>query len=412
MAATPREALDELWQTLRDHYPMLEYAGAVGDQWAEELRPAVHAASDLAAAYPLLERLVLRLDDYHTRLEYPGKAGPRPQAPLRLGWIEDGLTVLEGDASAGRPAAGEVVLRLDGVPATTAMRAALSESHGPTPAARRRDACRRLVEGDGGSPLDVETESGHYRLTRPPLPPTDSHPPAPTLTWPADGVACLRVPAWGGRGTDAFVAHLDALLEGARDSPALVVDVRGNGGGSDALADACTGRFARAPVVSSISFWRRAGTNLFERSVEICTPRGPWRYGGRFAVLLDEGCASACEHFVSGMEAAGACLVGTPTRGACGWMERIPLRSGATLVCARSFPLHGHTPSPLTGMAPHYLSPPTRADLRAGLDTALRTAADWLRSDRPRPAAHGLTWPEPGPVTLEQDRTGNGRDFA
>ncbi len=404
---TPQEALDELWQTLRAHYPMLEYAGAVGDDWAEALRPALQQATDLAAAYPLLERLVERLNDYHTRLEYPGKAPPLPRAPVRLGWIDGGLTVLAVDTPADGLAAGDLVLRLDGVPADAAFRAALVESHGPTPAARWRDACRRLVEGDAGSDLKLETAAGCYLLPRPARQRAPGTPQPPLLTWAAEDVAMLRVAGWGGLQADAFVAHLDARLEEARDAPCLVVDVRGNGGGSDALADACTGRFARQAVVSSISFWRQAGTNRFERSVEVCVPRGPWHYGGRFAVLTDEGCASACEHFVSGMEAAGACLVGTPTSGACGWMERIPLRSGATLICSRSFPLHGHTPSPMGGIPPHYQAPPTRADLRGGVDTALRTAIAWLRSGRPCPAAHGLSWPDPGPETQVPDSTYN-----
>ncbi len=401
---TPLEALDELWQALRDHYPMLEYAGALDDEWAEALRPALRAAVDLDAAYPHLARLVARLNDYHTRLEYPGRPGPRPRAPVRLGWIDGGLAVRSATTPDGGPAPGEAVLRLDGVPAADAFAAALAAAHGATPWTRLRDACRRLEEGDAGSVLELETDSGRHRLVRPAQSP-DPSPGPPSLTWAAEDIALLRVPAWGGMEAGAFVAHLDAVLEAARDCPHLIVDVRGNGGGSDALADACTGRFARRAVVASISFWRRAKTNLFERTVEVCEPRGPWRYTGRFAVLIDEGCASACEHFVSGMEAAGACLVGMPTSGACGWMQRIPLQSGATLVCSRSLPLHGQTASPQNGIPPHYQAPPTRDDLRYGVDTALQTATAWLRGGRPRPAAHGLTWPEPGPAAARLNET-------
>jgi C-terminal processing protease CtpA/Prc len=102
--------------------------------------------------------------------------------------------------------------------------------------------------------------------------------------------------------------------------------VRNNRGGSDDLADLVTGRFLHAPIVSSISFHREAGTNRYEKTIEIAQPRGPWRYAGRVAVLTNEDCASACEHFVSGIRASGeAILVGRPTTGACGWRKPIPL---------------------------------------------------------------------------------------
>ncbi len=200
------------------------------------------------------------------------------------------------------------------------------------------------------------------------------------------GVGYIRIRAWGRFSPDEF----DKLLEPLRDKPALILDVRDNGGGSDGLADKVIGRFLTKPVLVSVSFQRRPGTNLYEKIVFTAPPRGPWRYPGRVAVLTNEGCASACEHFISGMFEAGATLVGTPTIGACGWSKEILLPGGVSLRCALTFPLHGKVPSPLNGIAPHYLATPTIADLRAGRDTVLEKAIALLNAPPgPAPGASG-----------------------
>jgi C-terminal processing protease CtpA/Prc len=139
-------------------------------------------------------------------------------------------------------------------------------------------------------------------------------------------------------------------------------------------------------VIASISFHRQVPGVTFERSVEKISPRGPWRYEGRVAVLTDEGCMSATEHFVSGMAEAGALLCGTPTSGACGWIRPIKLPEGARLNASQTFPLHtGGMPSPLMGIAPHICAHRTLADLQAGKDTALLAALKWLKSGDPLP---------------------------
>ena len=111
-------------------------------------------------------------------------------------------------------------------------------------------------------------------------------------------------------------------------SSGIIIDVRGNGGGQDNLASQVVGRFIKTPVIASISFHRVVPGLTYERTVDMTQPRGPWRYEGRVAVLTDEGCMSACEHFVSGMAEAGALLCGTPTSGACGWIRSVDLPGG------------------------------------------------------------------------------------
>src|ERR1035441_4260528 len=128
------------------------------------------------------------------------------------------------------------------------------------------------------------------------------------------GLPVLRISHWGNDSTMKLVARFDELLAQFRDRPGLVIDVRGNGGGLDDLASQVVGRFLKTTVVASISFHRQVPGLTFERTVDRIAPRGPWRYEGRVAVLTDEGCMSASEHFVSGMAEAGAPLCWPPPK--------------------------------------------------------------------------------------------------
>ena len=141
----------------------------------------------------------------------------------------------------------------------------------------------------------------------------------------ADGVPVIRITRWGNDGSTKLATRFDEILGQYRDRPGLIIDVRGNGGGQDDLAGQVVARFLKEPIIASISFHRQVPGQTFERTVERVEPRGPWRYEGRVAVLIDEGCLSACEHFVSGMAEAGALLCGTPTSGACGWIRPVRL---------------------------------------------------------------------------------------
>jgi len=383
----PEDALDQVWAALRDHYPLMEYLGAYDDEWREEIRPRVRAARDLAEALPVIEELVLRFQDCHTRLLWPGKP-ERTRPGVRLGWVEGGVAVLRADADTGL-APGDRVLAVDGAEATAAVREAWPRSQGADPEAHAQSACDRLASGRPGTVLHLRTERGDVALTRPPeAPPGRPRTPLGFRRLPEGDAGILRVAAWGGEG---FLERMDALFEEAEALPHLVIDVRGNGGGDDALARACAGRFVQRRFLCSIALHREPGTDTYRRELSFCEPRGPWRYTGRVAVLADAGCHSACVHFVAAMAASGAaCIVGTPTDGGGGFMRRIDLTCGATVIVSRMFPIDGGVagiPSPLHGTPPHIPVPPTIADLRAGRDGPLEAALAWLRSGHPIPAA-------------------------
>jgi len=113
------------------------------------------------------------------------------------------------------------------------------------------------------------------------------------------GIPYLAFGAWNP--SQVNIDTVDAVLNRFRDRPGLIIDVRMNGGGNDALALQVAGRFTREPrLIEYVQF--RDGpdhddfTALQPRYVQ---PRGPWQYEGRVVVLTGRGVFSSNETFVS-----------------------------------------------------------------------------------------------------------------
>lgn len=204
-----------------------------------------------------------------------------------------------------------------------------------------------------------------------------------THKWLEDRIGYIKVVTFNGIGEREFVIKFDAALEEFRDSRAMILDVRGNPGGSDVLGDLMNGRFTEEAVVSSIDFWREEGTDRYKKAVGWVMPRGPWTYEKPVAVLIDGVCASACEHFVSGAEATGRMLlVGTPTDGSGGGPKSVSLPSGAVVrisraisirACGIVFEGHGIPPHIEVGSEPQKGGDPA-------LKETLRALEGWIRS--------------------------------
>jgi hypothetical protein len=206
---TPEKALEQVWRGLCDGYPLREYVGAWGDAWLEEFRPRVRAASDLAEAFPIIEELVLRFQDCHTRLHWPGKP-ERIRPPARLGWVEGGVAVLCAEPGTGlRP--GERVLAVDGLDAEAAVRAAWPHVSGAHPEGHVQGACDHMVAGAPGTSLSLTTERSTGVLERRRTSQTAAavQPAVALRQLPGDDAAVLRVRAWHG---ERLAEHLDRAL--------------------------------------------------------------------------------------------------------------------------------------------------------------------------------------------------------
>ena len=281
-----------------------------------------------------------------------------------------------------------MLVAVDDKPAADCLAFQLQRVCNSTDRGRFRAACAQLLAGRPGTDLTLKVEGSDKALRQVTLRrernPAFLNEPTLSSRHLESSLGYIRISRWGGAN---LVAQFDQALEELKNSKGLVIDVRGNGGGIDTLADEVNGRFIEKPVVSSIDFWRQPGTNQFGKTVGRVQPRGPWAYKGRVVLLIDEGCASACEHFVSGMEAMGhVLLVGTPTNGAGGGPTLVELCDGTKVAISRALGLRangvvfeGH------GIPPHIVSSPSLEDLRRGRDAALDISEAWLLSGDPIP---------------------------
>ena len=188
---------------------------------------------------------------------------------------------------------------------------------------------------------------------------------------------------------DSIPAALDRLA----DAPALVVDLRRNGGGSSWLGYLLLDRLAEAPYVPMRS-WAREDVGLYQawgrvpRTVPVDVPaRAPdttAHYGGPVAVLIGPATFSAAEDVAVAFDAMGrGVLVGEPTGGSTGQPLSFALPGGGS---ARVRVKHDAYPDGTefigVGVRPDVAVRPTLADLRAGRDPALEAAVEVVRAAR------------------------------
>ncbi|MCU0648112.1 MAG: S41 family peptidase [Gemmatimonadaceae bacterium] len=188
----------------------------------------------------------------------------------------------------------------------------------------------------------------------------------------ADSVAYLRVRRFAPRAyEDSAVATMRRAL---MQAPAVIVDVRGNSGGSTPrrLLHTLRGDSAtpRLPIERST-----IGSDRLAVLARLRPIRGP-RYRGVLIILIDRGCASACEDFVAPLAASRrALVVGDTTWGSTGQPQSIDLGDGMSFrVSARRYTQVDGSPFEGVGVAPHIAVAVPAASLQSGADPVLERA--------------------------------------
>lgn len=196
-----------------------------------------------------------------------------------------------------------------------------------------------------------------------------------------DGVPYLTIGGWGSN--SIRTADFDAAFERYRTAPAVILDVRPNGGGNDSLAFEIAGRFTSATITVGTVRFRNgpAHTDFGPPTTRTVSPRGPWQYGGRVYLLVGAGCASSNESFIMAMsQLPNVTLVGERTAGATGNPGAFPLAGGWSYTVSRwiEYTPDGHVIED-NGLSPNVVVPSSAADFALGRDPVL----DWaLRAAR------------------------------
>jgi carboxyl-terminal processing protease len=184
--------------------------------------------------------------------------------------------------------------------------------------------------------------------------------------WLEDGrIAYIRVPSFA---NPEYEGAAVALVRRFESSPALIVDVRRNGGG------ATPGRLIAALMDRPWRGWRQIVPARDSRAQDPIESA----YAGRMFVLVDRFCGSACEDFVMPFkDTRRATLVGETTQGSSGNPHRASVGPGLTVsVGAVRYRFPDGSPFEGVGIAPDVDVRRRLADVAAGRDAVLARALE------------------------------------
>ena len=322
-------AIGAVWNTVNDHYYRADLNGvdwrAARDKW----QPLALSAATDDEFWERLDQMAGELADVHTRVESPKAVAQRKeQQVLSLGLnirlIDGALVVLsvnpESDAYWSGVRAGMRLLRIDGKDAQTQWQiwAQAARKTSSSQAALRMPLRRLNVNANeairesasatfGLSFARVDGSEFDVRLR----PKTLSTRPVVTSRVLPSGIGYVRFTSFQESLRGNVLSAIDAL----KDTPALVLDLRGNGGGSGAMAEAIVGSFMKTKTVIGRTETRtgKPVTLAFGvikiASPEASVPGKPDAYAGKVAVLVDTDSASASEATAGALQSTGRAIV-------------------------------------------------------------------------------------------------------
>lgn len=388
-------AFDFVWETIAERYHDPKLNGVDWKAVGQRYRPVALAAKDDAAFWEILDRMTGELRDSHTRVESPERVALRERdESISLGFafipLEGKLAVTsvstDSDAWWAGVRPGMTLVEIGGEPAMAAYERLMAETRfASTDRSRHFRALRRLLTGpeDSKVPFTFERSDGsRFQATVARRKFTTR---ASTIhrVLPS-GFGYLRLTQWTlGVGSRA-IARLDEM----RDTPGLIIDLRGNPGGAVQAVDQLLAEFfGKSTDLGRTTTRTGRPVSVLFGAVEIIklksTVEGnPKAYTGPVAIIVNSQSASASELFAGTMQAAGrAVVVGQPTCGCLlGFLGYARIPGGAELAYSEvGFVLSNGKRIEGEGVMPDYPVPIELADLVANRDRALEKAQEILR---------------------------------
>lgn len=399
-----------VWSEVKYTFPHFDNrAGLDWDATAQEFLPRAMAAENPDAYYGVLMEMVALLEDGHTRILPPwGYFKPgHDMAPLEVR-IMDGRFYVDrmGEdpalAAAGLTPGAEI-LAIDGVPVDRYFAENVLRYHtNNTVHGTEAFFVVYLLAGPAGEPteLTIRCRDGAERaatVVRNAM--SGDHPFMPRLVMNAmvattietrqlpGGLVYVNVPNFDhAQITEDFAALVEGLGD---DTRGLIIDVRHNPGGSDALVKSMVSRLIDEQVSTPVMKYRHfVGADVawghppeWETASNRIEPHDGKRYLGPLVVLTGGLTASSSEDLAIELRTAGrATLVGQTTGGSAGNGLRSALPGGGTLFVATFTALIPGTDEEYVGVgvAPDVEVWPTPADLAAGNDPVLERAIELL----------------------------------
>jgi carboxyl-terminal processing protease len=332
-----RETVDYVWRTISERYYRADLNGVDWVAARARWEPQIVAAKTDTEYWRLLDRMTAELGDSHTRVESPLQVEARRNQRVRsLGLsvreIEGQLIVAavnaDSDAFFAGVRSGMRMVEIDRRPAIDTWRTWVANARrSSSPQATRQGAMRALTElarsresgesGVPGVPIAVLRADGSRIDTMIALRDVSTRPSVTSRTLPS-GVGYVRLTEF----SEWLRRDLLAAINALKHTPALILDLRGNRGGSAAMANTLIGAFFREPTVVGKAVTRTGAPVTLAFGLVQAIPlerRIPGRgdaYTGKVLVLVDEFSASASEAVASGLQSTRrATIVGQTTCG-------------------------------------------------------------------------------------------------
>jgi len=195
-------------------------------------------------------------------------------------------------------------------------------------------------------------------------------------------IGYIAIGAWNTN--QVRITAVDSVLELLRGRAGLILDVRMNGGGNDALALQVAARFTTAQrVIEYIQFRDGPGHDDFTPlEPRTLAPRGPWQYDRPVIVLSGRGVFSSNETFISAMrEIPTVMVMGDTTGGSSGNPQEFTMAGGWAYTVPRWIAYTADLQViEWNGIAPDILVSAGPADFAAGRDAVLDSALMHLRA--------------------------------
>ncbi len=384
------EIFELVWRIINERYYDPSFNGVDWKAVHERYRPQVERAADDREFYGIFELMLGELRDGHTIFEPPPPPGvPPPEEGahrnigLKLGEAEGKVVVVEVEPDSDAERAGVRV----GMMLRTVNSKTVEEHFAFIRSLIAGSSSERLFKAKMLSALlyagFLETPR-HLGLTD-----FDGHPfevelspriIATTGTQPnlsarrlASGFGYIKFAEWKPPVEKEFRAQLEKLM----DTPGLVIDLRGNGGGETNVMLDITGNFYPAETYYGAFRTRAGGLDKY------FTRRYEDYYRAPVVILVDEESASASETSTVFMQESGrAFVIGRQSAGSTHnrWGTPMPKGGGTLFYSSRAYVSpRGRDPEG-TGVIPDEIVPRTIADLRQGRDAALEAAERHLQA--------------------------------
>jgi C-terminal processing protease CtpA/Prc len=370
------------------------------ESWLDDARAACRTPRSRAEFALILRRAVADLCDGHAGLRVEGDDVATRVLPFSIRETANGAAIVDSVipcADAG-PELGDRLIAIDGEPVEEGLARELEVVFASTAPSRRRAAWRRLLR-TGGETCTVTLlapDGTRRELELHTVIPTSSDEPNWSLSWPRPDVARLRVRGFHVERWSEWLAAEHQDREGfltetretiarlfreldERSPRALVLDVRGNGGGTDLLGiylaeHLLEGTF-RYFLLSSFldGHWAEARGLPYGGRTDVAPYRGP------VVALIDEGCFSTTDNLLRCLDDLHPdfTVVGRPSGGGTGAprvVSTLPVSGAKITLCTQRVygPLGKLTEG--RGTQPDLPVAWTREDILAGRDPDLERA--------------------------------------